>query len=235
MRSSVEGYLAKKSGSLTCAFPIVRSSARVFVLRIPLYVPYIPCVYVQLQGRDVKTTVELLHLLTRGGADVDLKKNNGEVALHTAARQGPLEALWVLLFGKARHDIVDHRSFTPEYAATRAGNGEFVALLANWPIARVKYMDSEFVQEWMHFLCDPDTNLGNNLTASEVMAHIRMEEHEGSTAVRARGGHTLIDEMVTGPVVSSEERANAKMAEFSAETVSLTSTTESDRTVIVYS
>lgn len=124
------------------------------------------------KGKDVKTTVELLRLLTQSGADVDLQKNNGQVALHTAARRGPLQAVWVLLFSKATHDVVDHRFFTPEGAAARAGKKEIVALLANWPIARLKYLDSEFIQEWMHFLCDPEANLEKHLTASEVLAQV---------------------------------------------------------------
>lgn len=178
------------------------------------------------QERDVKATVALLRLLTRGGADVDQRRNNGEVALHTAARRGPLQAIWILLLSKATHDVVDRRMFTPEGAAARARNAEFVALLANWPVARRKYFDSEFVQEWMRFLCDPDANLENDLTASEVMAQVRMEAHEESTAVRARGGHLLVDEVITGPVLSSEEKARAQMVAFSAEAVSLTSTLE---------
>lgn len=178
----------------------------------------------------MKTTVELLRLLTRGGADVDLRRNNGEVALHTAARRGPLQAIWVLLLSKATHDVVDRRTFTPEGAAARAGNADFMALLANWPAARRKYFDSEFVQEWMRFLCDPDANLENDLTASEVMAQVRMEAHEESTAVRARGGHLLVDEVITGPVLSSQEKARAQMVLFSPDAVSLTSTLDSSGT-----
>lgn len=171
--------------------------------------------------------MELLRLLTRGGADVDLQRNNGEVALHTAARRGPLRAIWVLLLSKATHDVVDHRSFTPEGAARRAGNKDFVTLLASWPIARLKYLHSEFVQEWMKFLCDPDMNLDTDLTASEVLAEVRMEEHEESTAVRARGGHLLVDEIITGPVLSAEELIRQKMLAFSADAVRVTSTLES--------
>lgn len=179
------------------------------------------------QEEDVKTTVQLLRLLTRNGADVDLERNNGEVALHTAARRGPVQAIWVLLLSKATHDVVDHRTFTPEGAAERAGNKDFVALLANWPISRLKYLDSEFVQEWMKFLCDSDANLDTDLTAEEVLTQVRLEGHEESTAVRARGGHLLVDEVITGPVFSAEEKAQAKMLAFSADAVSLTTTLES--------
>lgn len=125
------------------------------------------------------------------------------------------------------HDVVNHRMFTPESAAARAGNEEIVALLANWPIARLKYFDSEFVHEWMHFLCDPDANLEQNLTAKEVVGLVRMEAHEENTAVRARGGHTLIDEIVTGPIVSAKDRSQALLTEFLADAVSITSTLES--------
>lgn len=62
------------------------------------------------------------------------------------------------------------------------------------------------------------------------MAQVRMEEHEESTAVRARGGHTVIDEIVTGPVMSAEDRAQARMVEFTPDTISLTSTLESANT-----
>lgn len=168
------------------------------------------------QGRDIRATVSLLRLLTRGGADVDLQRNNGEVALHTAARRGPFVALWILLLSQATHDVVDRRHFTPENAAVRAGNGDAATLLATWPAARLKYRHSEFVQEWMKFLVDPDANLGTDLTAKEVLAQVRMEEHEESTAVRARGGHLLIDEVITGPVLCAEQRARAKVLGFSA-------------------
>lgn len=180
-----------------------------------------------IQGEHVKITVELLQLLARAGADVDLQKNNGEVALHTAARRGPLQAVWVLLFSKATHDIRDHRMFTPESAAARAGKKEAVALLANWSIARVKYLDSEFVHEWMHFLRDPDANLGQRLTATEMVGLIRMEAHEENTAVRARGGHTLIDETITGPIVPSKQGAEDPSANSSLDSVDAMSTLES--------
>ncbi|CAM9869585.1 unnamed protein product, partial [Laminaria digitata] len=175
---------------------------------------------------DVKTTVVLLKLLTRSGADVDLQRNNGEVALHTAARRGPLQAIWALLLCKAAHDVVDRRLFTPESAARRAGNHDFVTLFSSWPIVRLKYLHSEFVQEWMKFLCDPEANLDVELTAEEVLAQVRMEGHEEKTAVRARGGHLLIDEVITGPVMSTEEKTRVKMLAFSADAVSLTTTLE---------
>lgn len=176
-----------------------------------------------MKGRDVKTTVEILKLLTHHGADVDLRRNNGEVALHTAARRGPVQAVWVLLLCKATHDVVDQHMFTPEGAAVRAGNKDFVAILANWPIVRVKYFDSEFVQEWMKFICDPDANLDRNLTAGEILTYMRMEDHEESTAVRARGGHLLIDEIITGPVLSAEDRAKVQIFPLSTDSVSVTS------------
>ena len=175
----------------------------------------------------MKTTVELLQLLARAGADVDLQKNNGEVALHTAARRGPLQAVWVLLFSKATHDVKDHRMFTPESAAARAGKKEAVALLANWSIARLKYLDSEFLHEWMHFLRDPDANLGQRLTATEMVGLIRMEAHEENTAVRARGGHTLIDETITGSIVPTKQRAEDLLANVSVDSVDVTSTLDS--------
>lgn len=167
-----------------------------------------------------------MRLLTRGGADVDLQRNNGEVALHIAARRGPLQALWVLLLSKACHDIVDHRTLTPEHAAARSRNDDYVAILASWPTARLQYLDSEFVQEWMKFLCDSEANLDTDLTAREILAFVRIEEHEENTSVRARGGHLLIDEVITGPVLSEEERARARMLAFSTDTVSITSTQE---------
>lgn len=158
---------------------------------------------------------------------MDLQRNNGEVALHTAARRGPLQAIWVLLLCKASHDVVDRRFFTPESAARRAGNHDFVTIFSSWPIVRLKYVHSEFVQEWMKFLCDPEANLDVELTAEEVIGQVRMEEHEEKTAVRARGGHLLIDEVITGPVMSTEDKTRAKMLAFSADAVSLTSTPES--------
>lgn len=179
-----------------------------------------------MQERDVRNTLELLKLLTRGGADVNIRKNNGEVVLHTAARRGPLQATWLLLLNKATHDIVDDRLFTPESAATRAGKKDCAALLANWAIVWQKYFDSEFVQEWMHRLCDPDGEVGNDLTVSEVLAQIRIEEHEARTAVRISGGHTLIDEIVTGPVMSAKQREQIRLTQFSAESANLTSTLE---------
>lgn len=180
-----------------------------------------------IKGEHVKITVELLQLLARAGADVDLQKNNGDVALHIAARRGPLQAVWVLLFSKASHDLRDHRMFTPESAAARAGKKEAAALLANWSIARLKYLDSEFIHEWMHFLRDPDANLGQRLTATEMVGLIRMEAHEENTAVRARGGHTLIDETITGPIVPAALRAEDPLANFSVDSVDVTSTLES--------
>lgn len=147
---------------------------------------------------------------------MDQRRNNGEVALHIAARKGPLRAIWILLLSKATHDVLDERYFTPEYAASRAGRKESATLLANWPLARQRYLDSEFVQEWMHFLRDPDANLESNLRASEVLARIRIEQHEESTAVRTRGGHTLIDETITGPVLTAEDRERARLTEFPA-------------------
>lgn len=169
----------------------------------------------------------LLRLLTRAGADVDAQRNNGEVALHTAARRGPFLAIWILLLNQATHDIIDHRHFTPESAAIRAGNEDAMTLLATWPVAKQKYRNSEFVQEWMKFICDPDANLDTDLTAKEVLAQVRMEKHEESTAVRARGGHLLIDEVITGPVLCAEERARAKIVEFSAsDTISMATATE---------
>ncbi|CAM9774333.1 unnamed protein product [Ectocarpus sp. 4 AP-2014] len=177
--------------------------------------------------RDIQSTVSLLRLLTRGGADVDAQRNNGEVALHTAARRGPFMALWILLLSQATHDIIDHRHFTPETAAIRAGNEDAKTLLATWPVARLKYRNSEFVQEWMKFLTDPEANLTTDLTAKEVLAQVRMEEHEESTAVRARGGHLLVDEIITGPVLSAEQRARAKILNFSAsDPVTIASTLE---------
>lgn len=125
-------------------------------------------------------------------------------------------AIWILLLSQATHDIIDHRHFTPESAATRAGNEDATTLLATWPVAKQKYRNSEFVQEWMKFICDPDANLDTDLTAKEVLAQVRMEEHEESTAVRARGGHLLIDEVITGPVLCAEERAHAKIVGVSA-------------------
>ncbi|CAM9807709.1 unnamed protein product [Scytosiphon promiscuus] len=171
--------------------------------------------------RDIRATVSLLRLLTRGGADVDLQRNNGEVALHTAARRGPFAALWILLLSQATHDIADRRHFTPESAAFRAGNDDAATLLASWPVARLRYLNSEFVQEWMKFLVDPDANLDTDLTAKEVLAQVRMEEHEESTAVRARGGHLLIDEVITGTVLCAEQRARARVLDFSATDSSL--------------
>lgn len=125
-------------------------------------------------------------------------------------------ALWILLLSQATHDIIDRRHLTPESAAIQAGNEDARALLSTWPVAKLKYRHSEFVQEWMKFLCDPDANLDTDLTAKEVLAHVRMEEHEESTAVRARGGHLLIDEIITGPVLSAEQRARAKIMGYSA-------------------
>ena len=152
------------------------------------------------------------------------------MALHTAARRGPLQAIWVLLLCKAAHDVIDRRYFTPESAARRAGNHDFVTLFSSWPIVRLKYLHSEFVQEWMKFLCDPEANLDVELTADEVLAQVRMEGHEEKTAVRARGGHLLIDEVITGPVMSTEEKTRAKMLAFSADTVSLSNTLEGSTT-----
>lgn len=183
------------------------------------------------QERDVKITVSLLRLLTRGGADVDVQRNNGEVALHTAARWGPFMALWILLLSQATHDIRDRRLLTPESAAIQAGNEDALTLLSTWPVAKLKYRHSEFVQEWMKFLCDPDANLDTDLTAKEVLAHVRMEEHEEATAVRARGGHLLVDEIITGPVLSAEQRTRAKILGFSAsDSVSTATTTLEDST-----
>lgn len=125
-------------------------------------------------------------------------------------------AIWILLLSQATHDIVDHRHFTPESAAIRADNEDATTLLATWPAAKQKYRNSEFVQEWMKFICDPDANFDTDLTAKEVLAQLRMEEHEENTAVRARGGHLLIDEVITGPVVCAEQRARAKILGFSA-------------------
>eukprot|EP00903_Cladosiphon_okamuranus_P008869 g8491.t1 len=179
-------------------------------------------------GRDIQATVSLLRLLTRAGVDVDAQRNNGEVALHTAARRGPFLAIWILLLSQATHDSIDHRHFTPESAAIRAGNEDATTLLATWPVAKRKYRNSEFVQEWMKFICDPDANLDTDLTAKEVLAQVRMEEHEESTAVRARGGHLLIDEVITGPVLCAEERARAKILGFSAsDSISTATATES--------
>lgn len=185
------------------------------------------CLLSSAQEKHVKTTVELLTVLLRSGADVDQQRNNGEVALHTAARRGPLQAVWALLLSKATHNVPDLRLLTPEAVAARAGNPDFVALLANWPIVRLKYYDSEFVQEWMKFVCDPDAHLDTDLTAGEVLGQVRIEEHEESTAVRARGGHLLVDEMITGPVLSAEERARAKVVAFTPDAVSLATTLES--------
>lgn len=135
-------------------------------------------------------------------------------------------ALWILLLSQATHDIIDRRHLTPESAAMQAGNEDARTLLSTWPVAKLKYRHSEFVQEWMKFLCDPDANLDTDLTAKEVLAHVRMEEHEESTAVRARGGHLLIDEIITGPVLSAEQRARAKIMGFSAsDSVSMAATT----------
>lgn len=154
------------------------------------------------------------------------------MALHTAARRGPFLAIWILLLSQATHDIMDHRRFTPESAAIRAGNEDATTLLATWPVAKQKYRNSEFVQEWMKFICDPDANLDTDLTAEEVLAQVRMEEHEESTAVRARGGHLLIDEVITGPVLCAEQRARAKIVGFSAsDSVSLATAPENSTTI----
>lgn len=180
------------------------------------------------QGGDIQTTVSLLTLLTRAGADVDARRNNGEVALHTAARRGPYTAVVILLVSKATHDIKDHRNVTPESAAIRAGNGDATKLLASWRGTRQQYRNDEFIDAWMKFLCDPDANLDTDLTAEEVLAQVRMEGHEESAAVRARGGHLLIDEIITGPVLSAEQRAHAKILAFSAtDSVSMVTATDS--------
>ncbi|CAM9122055.1 unnamed protein product [Discosporangium mesarthrocarpum] len=150
--------------------------------------------------KDVKKTVELLRLIIRHGADVDARRNNGEVALHTAARRGPVQALWVLLLSKATHDIKDHRGLTSQQAAARANQKGHVVMLANWSTTRMEYKHSEFREEWMHFLVDPDTNLGGAITAGEVLAQVNTEQHEQSTAVRSGGGYTFIDEVITGPI-----------------------------------
>ncbi len=167
-------------------------------------------------------------LLTRAGADVDAQRNNGEVALHSAARRGPLTAVAILLVSKATHDIADHRSFTPESVAIRAGKRDATRILASWRGTRQQYRNDEFIGEWMKFLCDPDANLDTDLTAKEVLAQVRMEGHEENAAVRARGGHLLIDEIITGPVLSAEQRAHAKILAFSAsDSVSMVTATDS--------
>ena len=182
------------------------------------------------QEGDVKTTVELLKLLTLGGADVNLQRNNGEIALHTAAHKGPLQPVWVLLLSNATHNIVDRRMFTPGEVAKRAGNRHCVVLLAQWPTLKLKYLECEFVQEWLKFLRDPDAQLDINLTAEEVILHLRLEELERCAAVSARGGHLLIDEVITGPILSSEQRAWPRVHVPPTDSVSVTSNAfESER------
>ncbi|CAM9442607.1 unnamed protein product [Choristocarpus tenellus] len=173
--------------------------------------------------RNVANTVLLLRLLVKYGADVDARCNNGEVALHTAAQMGPQEALWVLLLSKAIHNIEGHRRLTPELVAVKANKPEFVAILANWSIARVEYTHSEFQEEWMRFLVDPDANLGGNLTASQIVAQLHMEQHEERTAIHAHNGYTLVDEVITGLLKPVPERDRV-------DTTSSLSATESVKT-----
>lgn len=48
----------------------------------------------------------------------------------------------------AVHDVLDCRMSTPEDIARQARNYDFATFLVNWPVAKLKYLDFKFVQEW---------------------------------------------------------------------------------------
>ena len=67
--------------------------------------------------------------ILREGGSVDVTDEDGNSALHAAAKGGHDEVVEVLLEAKANKDAVDHEGMTPLHEAAFAGHGAIARLL----------------------------------------------------------------------------------------------------------
>ncbi|CAM9464577.1 unnamed protein product [Chrysoparadoxa australica] len=160
--------------------------------------------------KNIGVTSQLLHKLLRHGADPDAQRNNGATALHEAAMRGSIHCAMVLLLSKANHAALDSHLVTPLMLAERSGQRDIASALVNWGRTKLLYLDSEFREEWMAHCLDPDASLVKGMSAQEMLSQLHTEQHEESTAVRARGGYTIIDECITGLLEGSSATSLAQ-------------------------
>jgi len=98
------------------------------------------------KGREVDQghrTTEILKLLLMYGADPNRRDGSGSVALHDAARKGPVQAVKMLLQFKADHNIKNDSNQTPLAVAVLMGQTESASLLRQWEALKKPHEKNE--------------------------------------------------------------------------------------------
>lgn len=149
----------------------------------------LPCSSAQRKDQEAKTT-SILHLLLSYGASVDGAMNDGNTALHIAARLGPISSVRVILGFKANHYLRNKDGCTAMDIAAEHGNAEILRLLNFWDGIKQQMVNVDFVIQWRHFLkdfeavvADSDQSVENLMFELNMRENMRRQDMSVSTGI----------------------------------------------------
>lgn len=179
------------------ADPNVRSGIGNFALHDAWVFWRNPCSSVERAEQEQKTTSILHHLLSYG-ASVDGAMNDGNTALHIAARLGPISAVRMILGFKANHYARNSDGYTPMDIAAHHGNAEILRLLGFWDGIKKQMVNVDFVVQWRHFLKDyeaviasTEQSVENLMFELNMRENMRKQDQSVSTGVRVDDPYLL--------------------------------------------
>ena len=95
--------------------------------------------------------LEIITLLVRNGADLDIKDAVGKTALHYASELGQDDTLEILLQHKANPDHQDNQGRTPLHLAIENGQFNSVTILFEQGKADVNIVDTVNGDSLLHY------------------------------------------------------------------------------------
>jgi hypothetical protein len=156
-----------------------------------------PCSSAQSEEQEAKTTA-ILHLLLSYGASVDGAMNDGNTALHIAARLGPISAVREVLGFKANHYLKNKDEKTAMDIAAEYGNAEILRLLGFWDGIKRQMINVDFVVQWRHFLKDHEAviasteqSVENLLFELNMRENMRKQDLSMSTGIKVDDAYLL--------------------------------------------
>ena len=138
----VEIHLAVKRGELQKVIKWLRKGGLIDAAHCGTTVDGQASTFAMLHTATVSGNLEMVRMLLKQGADVDLPSSLGMTALMAAAGDGQLSCLFVLLQHSANPDLQDCQGFTPLMLSATAGQEACVKALL-----RAK-ANPEFVDEY---------------------------------------------------------------------------------------
>ena len=124
--------------------------------------------------KQEKNTIAILRLIFSYNGYVDAQDQNGNTALHTAARLGPFKAALLILGFKAKHTVLNKAGESPGDIAKKFKNGDVLKILQFWPTFARAIVKSDFEIVWGKFINNNMAVISENLSAEDVIFQLTM-------------------------------------------------------------